>query len=108
VIAWLRLESSGSWCIPVPNIFVPRLRASVSSSPSITTLPPNGGIKSNTASPGASSDHRATLKSGVANYAFHYRRRRLNASEGSTADYVALQYKKIIKQLQLPVQWKQI
>lgn len=50
----------------------------------------------------------AALKSGVANYAIHYRRCRPNASEGATADYVALQYKKIIKQLQLPVPWKQI
>ena len=51
VIALPRLESSGSWCMPAPNIFRPRLRASVSSKPSITTLPRNGAIKSNKASP---------------------------------------------------------
>jgi hypothetical protein len=50
----------------------------------------------------------AALKAGSANFAFHYRRRHKTETEFQAANYVALQYKKIIKQLHLPVPWKQI
>ena len=50
----------------------------------------------------------AALNAGSANFAFHYRRRHKKQSEFHAANYVALQYKKIIKQLQLPVPWKHI
>src|SRR5476651_2142625 len=49
--------------MPVPNILSPRLRARVSSRPSLTTSPESGVIRSKTANPTASSDQRATLKS---------------------------------------------
>ena len=50
----------------------------------------------------------SALKAGSANFAFHYRRKHKKESEFAAANYVALQYKKIIKQLQLPVPWNQI
>lgn len=50
----------------------------------------------------------SALNAGTANFAFHYRRRHKSQSEFHAANYVALQYKKIVKQLQLPVPWDQI
>lgn len=50
----------------------------------------------------------AALKAGTANFAIHYRRRHTKETEFQAANYVALQYKKIVEQLQLPVPWKQI
>lgn len=51
---------------------------------------------------------RSALNAGSASFAFHYRRRNKKQSEFHAANYVALQYKKIIQQLQLPVPCKQI
>ena len=63
VIALPRLESSGSWCIPTPKIFNPRLRASVSSPASKTVSPSQADIRSKTTSPARSSDQRALANS---------------------------------------------
>ena len=56
----------------------------------------------------ARSARSAALKADSANFSIHYRRRHKKQSEAQAANYVALQYKKIIQQLQLPVPWKQI
>lgn len=56
----------------------------------------------------ARSSRLSALDAGSAGFAGHYRRKSPKASEVAAANYVALQYKKIIKQLHLPVPWKQI
>jgi hypothetical protein len=45
----LREDSFASWCMPTPNVFVPRLRANVSSIANITGPASNhGSISANT------------------------------------------------------------
>lgn len=48
------------------------------------------------------------IKAGVNSYAGIYQQRHPNASEVDISDYVVQQYQKIIRQLKLPLPWKQI
>lgn len=56
----------------------------------------------------ARSARASALNAHSVGFAGHYRRKYPKSSEAAAANYVALQYKKIIQQLQLPVPWKQI
>lgn len=56
----------------------------------------------------ARSSRSAALKAVSANFSTHYRRHHQKQSEAQATNSVALQYKKIIQQLQLPVPGKQI
>ena len=50
----------------------------------------------------------AAIRAGSNSFAGIYQRRHPQATEGEVSDYVAKQYQKIIKQLKLPLPWKQI
>lgn len=50
----------------------------------------------------------STVKAGVNSYAGIYKQRHPQATEGDVSDYVVQQYQKIIRQLKLPLPWKQI
>ncbi len=56
----------------------------------------------------ARSARASALNANAMGFVGLYRRKHPKASELAAANYVALQYKKIIEQLQLPVPWKQI